>query len=93
MKLRIKYTGQLRTAVQRAEEEIDLPDGSLLAELLNHLTVRYPAGKALLLGRSGEIASSLLVAINETAISAQDAKGVMLKDGDVVLLLPPIAGG
>jgi MoaD family protein len=93
MKLRVKYTAQLRTAVQRAEEVIDMPDGSVLAGLLNHLAERYPAGKSQLLGRSGEIASSLLMAVNETAVSAQDGQAVVLKDGDVVLLLPPIAGG
>ena len=37
MKLRVQYTAQLRTAVGRAEEDVDLPEGSSLHALLVQL--------------------------------------------------------
>ena len=93
MKLRVKYTAQLRSAIKRAEEDIDLPDGSPLSALLIHLANRHDSGRPHLLSDAGQAHASLLVVVNESAVSARDASSVQLCDGDVVLLLPPIAGG
>ena len=94
MRLRVQYTAQLRTAVGRAEEEIDLPEGSNLAELLVRVAsemCREAAGY--LLAPDGQLQPSLLVAVNERAISISEARAVPVNSGDVVILLPPIAGG
>ena len=40
MKLLVQYTGQLRTAVGRSEDELDLPPGSCLGELFQELSSR-----------------------------------------------------
>ncbi len=94
MKLRVQYTAQLRTAAGRPEEEVDLPEGSTLASLLAHLARRLDEGAAThLLAAEGHIRPSLLIVINATVIPADAANSTMLRPGDVVLLLPPIAGG
>jgi molybdopterin converting factor small subunit len=46
-----------------------------------------------LLNEAGQAQSSLLMVVNDAAVSAREAASLPLKDGDVVLLLPPIAGG
>lgn len=93
MKLLVKYSAQLRTALQRAEEAIELPPASCLAELLLHLAERHETGRPHLLNAKGNVQASLLVVVNESAVAANDAATWQLNDGDVVLLLPPIAGG
>lgn len=94
MKLRVQYTAQLRTAIGRPEEEIELPDGSSLAVLLDHLAARLDEGAAAhLRTASGQFARNLLVVVNDAPAMSHDASATVLKAGDVVLLLPPIAGG
>jgi molybdopterin converting factor small subunit len=94
MRLRVQYTAQLRTVVGRTEEEVELPEGSSLAELLVHLASELRREAApFLLTAGGELQPSLLVAVNTGAVSSRDARAVLVGPGDVVTLLPPIAGG
>ena len=94
MRLRVQYTAQLRTVVGRTEDEIELPEGSNLAELLVHLASELRSEAApFLLTPAGELQPSLLVAVNKGAVSYREAHAVLVKAGDVVTLLPPIAGG
>lgn len=93
MKILIKYSAQLRTALQRAEESVELPPAARLSDLLLHLAERHAAGRPHFLNAQGTFQASLLIVVNESAVAANDVAGWQLKDGDVVLLLPPIAGG
>jgi len=94
MRLRVQYTAQLRTVVGRPEEEIELPEGSNLAELLAHIASEMCREAArYLLAPGGGLQPSLLVAVNNRAISTCEARAVSINSGDVVMLLPPIAGG
>jgi molybdopterin converting factor small subunit len=93
MKLRVKYSGQLRSATRCGEEEVAWMADGTLAELIAHLAARHAAGRPHLLGDAGHIRPSLLIAVNETAIAASEANAIRFQDGDVVWLLPPIAGG
>src|SRR5262245_57500477 len=94
MRLCVQYTAQLRTVAGRAEEEVELPEGSSLAELLVHLAsdVRREAAPHLLTS-AGELQPSLLVAVNKHAVSLRAAQNTPVRPGDVVMLMPPIAGG
>ena len=92
MKLRVEYMAQLRTAAGCTHHEVDLPaGGNSLADLLTHLAASVAETRSHLLTSSGQVQPSLLVVINGAAVSART--GVTLKEGDVVTLLPPIAGG
>ena len=94
MKLRVQYTAQLRTVVGRTEDEVELPEGSNLAALLEQLAIRLGDGAAAhLTGPQGKLPRSLLVVVNDEAASAHEAAARILRAGDVVLLLPPVAGG
>ena len=94
MRLRVQYTAQLRAVVGRIEEEIELPEGSTLAELLVHVASEVCRDAAShLLTPGGDLQPSLLVAVNQGAVSLRDARAVFVNTGDVVTLLPPIAGG
>ena len=94
MKLRVQYSAQLRTAVGRPHDELDLPDGSSLAALLDHLASKLDETAAgHLIAPGGHIRPSLLIVINDSAASVHTAASTVLRHGDNVLLLPPIAGG
>jgi len=94
MKVRIQYTAQLRTAIGRSEEEAELPDGSTLAALLSHLATRHNhVASPHLITATGRAQSSLMIVVNDSAVAAHQSDSICLRAGDVVTLLPPIAGG
>ena len=94
MRLRVQYTAQLRTVSGRAEDEVEIPEGSNLAELLRRVASELPPEAApYLLTPGGELQPSLLVAVNNGAVMSREAHAVLVHTGDVIMLMPPIAGG
>ncbi len=93
MKLRVQYMAQLRTAVGQAEEVVELPNGNSLAELLNQLANTHSAARSHFVTETGHARPSLLIVVNNSAVSAREAATTALHSDDVVTLLPPIAGG
>ena len=93
MKLHVKYTAQLRTVLERTEETVELPQAGSLADLLLRLAEQNHSAQPHLLSTSGKVNPCLLLVVNNAAVAAADAPSLQLKDGDVVLLPPPIAGG
>jgi len=94
MRLYVQYSAQLRTAIGRAEETVDLPEGSSVHSLLQHIGNNRGEHVALhLFNRAGEAQPSLMVALNGSAIPPIAARSTALKAGDTIALMPPIAGG
>lgn len=94
MRVRVEFTGQLQTAIGRANEQIDLPQGATVTMLLEQLAQGCVKEVRLhFFSASGQVQPSLLVAINGTALPLRQAGSTVLREGDTVLLLPPIAGG
>ncbi|MGH7295890.1 MAG: molybdopterin converting factor subunit 1 [Polyangiaceae bacterium] len=81
MTLRILYFAGLRDAVGLAEETVELGGAPTVRALADHLASRHPAYAA----RRAHVR----IARNE-AFAADDEP---LADGDVVALIPPVAGG
>jgi sulfur-carrier protein len=93
MKLHVRYTAQLRAAMGLDEEEVDLPEGANLEALLAHLASKHADAASHLVTDAGQVRPSLLVVVNDAAAAPADAADTELQPGDVVTLLPPIAGG
>ncbi len=98
MTLRVEYTGQLRSAIGRSEDRVELPDGATVAALLVHLAEQVSvAARAHLVHQSGQqsgqIQRSLLVAVNGLALAGGQSASVVLQHNDCVVLYPPIGGG
>jgi hypothetical protein len=75
MRLRVQYTAQLRTVSGRAEDEVEVPEGSNLAELLRRVASELPLEAApYLLTPGGELQPSLLVAVNNGAAMSCEAQ-------------------
>jgi molybdopterin converting factor subunit 1 len=82
MHVRILYFAAVREVTGIEEEALDLPEGvSTVDHLAELLAVRYPA--------LGPRLSSLRLARNEVFAEANEP----LASGDVVALIPPLAGG
>lgn len=82
MSLRVFYFAGLRDALGLAEETLDLPEGvRTVRALADHLAARHPA--------YGERRAHVRIARNE-AFAADDDP---VADGDVIALIPPVAGG
>lgn len=92
--IRVQYLAQLRDAVDRAEEEVEISTGCTLAELLSSLAGRHGQSAAPhLVTPGGKPQRALLTIVNETTIPAREAATTRLEEGDIVTLMPPIAGG
>ncbi len=82
MTVRILYFAALRDALGMSDELLVVPDGVLtVGELADLLAKRHPA--------YGERRSHVRIARNE-AFAGDDES---IHDGDVVALIPPVAGG
>lgn len=82
MVVRVLYFAALRDLVEKPEEELELPPGAVtISELLEALVVRHPR----LAGQLGPVR----VAQNETFAD----RNAPLANGDVLALIPPVAGG
>jgi molybdopterin converting factor small subunit len=94
MRLLVQYTAQLRTAAEKAEEEFELEGRTSLADLLGRIASRLRTEAAgHLLIPAGRPQPSLLVVLNSEVVRTRDADSVLVKPGDVLTLMPPIAGG
>lgn len=81
MKVKVLFFGQLKEVVGQAEEQVELPAGSSVADLVSHYQQRFP--------RWADFRPSIAVAVNqEYADSAASLQG-----GDEVAFLPPVSGG
>lgn len=95
MEIEVELTGQLRTAAGRTELVVPVEPGATLRGLLDRLAAATPALAPHLFAADGRLQPSLLVVVNGTAIAAAAADGEprLLKAGDRVGLMPPVAGG
>lgn len=82
MSVTVLYFAAVRDLVGKAEERVDLPAGvATIASLASHLAKVHPE----LEGRLGPVR----FARNEEFANDADP----IADGDVVALIPPVAGG
>ncbi len=93
MKLRVQYMAQLRAIVGCGEEAVELLAGSSVADLLSHLATTHGAARSHFVTEEGRVRPSLLIVVNDSAVPAREAATAELRADDVVILLPPIAGG
>ena len=83
MPIRVKlfYFGQARDAAGTREEEFTLPDKASVDVLLSKASEAHE--------KIDKIREILKIAVNEELVE----RGKILRDGDTVALLPPVAGG
>jgi molybdopterin converting factor small subunit len=92
MKVTVHYAAQIRQAASCASELIELDGPCSVAELVRLLAQRHgPPLCDLLLDRQGQTQPALLLFVGEEQVELGSAW--MLRDGDEVTVLAPMAGG
>lgn len=84
MRVKLLCFGVLKDLLGLATEEVQVPEGSTVADLLRNLERRTSNSTM-----DAKVWHSLAVAVNREYSPA----GTVLRDGDEVALLPPVSGG
>ena len=81
MKVKVKYFAVCREMFNRDEEEMELPDGAVLMDVLKRLEGEWP--------EIPEYYEVMQMSVNWEYATEQTE----LSDGDEVALIPPVTGG
>jgi MoaD family protein len=81
VRVTVRYFAAHRDIAGAAEECAELPDGATVSALLAELQRLHPG--------LGDLRAETLVSVN----GGVGAEGTVLRDGDVVSVLPPLSGG
>ncbi|MEM2557603.1 MAG: MoaD/ThiS family protein [Candidatus Bathyarchaeia archaeon] len=95
MRVRVKAFGDLAPLIGE-ELTVDLEEGSKLSDLIQEISRIMNGFKERLEAiskRQGIIDPGLVILLNGCNINLLDGLNTRLKDGDVVVFLPPAAGG
>lgn len=95
MRVKVKPLGDIWEVVGKKRELlIELEEGATILDLVNKMVKRYgePLKKILLSEEKEGLSDSIVVLVNRTEIKKEVAEKV-LKDGDEVIFMPPVAGG
>ena len=91
MTVTVRIPTQLRE-LSGGHAEVALDPGSL-AEVLDALEATYPGFRGRLFGDDGELRRFVNVFVGEEDIRFLDGQKTALKDGDLIDVVPAIAGG
>jgi molybdopterin converting factor small subunit len=92
MKVAIRYMAQLRHAAGAAGEQVEVDPPCSVRECLARLAGRRGGPlRRLLLDAAGGLQPTLLVFVGDEQVASGDRRE--LRDGDVVTVLTPMAGG
>jgi len=81
IKVTVRFFAAPREAIGEAEITTEIPAGTTVGELIDHLTEEYPVLRA--------YTRFISVAVNRAYVGMQTE----LQDGDEVACLPPVGGG
>ena len=81
MKVKVKYFAVCREMFNRDEEEMELPDGAVLMDILKRLEEEWP--------EIPEYYEVMQMSVNWEYATEM----TKLSDGDEVALIPPVTGG
>lgn len=92
MKVKVKYTAQLKKAIGVGEEWVELESGALLKDLLEiQFQKRKNGFLDMVFNGNGEFLGTVLLIVNGRQVNFEYSE--TLKENDVVTIMSPIAGG
>ena len=92
MKVKIKYTAQLKKSLGKGEEVIEINEGISVKELLKELfQENKEAFLNIVFNAEGDFTDSVLLILNGQQIDFEHPERI--KENDEVLIMSPIAGG
>ena len=92
MKVKIKYTAQLKQAIGLSEEIAEINEGTIVKDLLNTLfQQRKEAFVNIVFSAKGDFLNAVLIILNGQQVSFDYPDA--LKENDEIIIMSPIAGG
>lgn len=89
-----KYFAALREIVGTESEEIAIPTDSTVKDFITHLSEKYGRKfSSYVFGENGNLRRSLAVVVNLEKVNHKSLGSTILREGDAVVILPPISGG
>lgn len=89
----VRYYNIIRDLAGRQEQDLEVPDECTVSQILDILAEQHaPPMRRLLITKAGVRSPYLSLFLNDVRVAATDA-ATPLADGDVLMLLPAIAGG
>jgi len=96
LRVKVRYFTTLRELAGNAEEEIEIGESSVLADLIDEVASKYGREARDYLYRKqekAEVDPSIYLLINGMNARMLSGLKTRLRDGDVVAIIPPIGGG
>jgi MoaD family protein len=92
--VKVRYYAMLSDAAGKREEDIELPEGSTILDLVHNLIDKY--GQKLrdyIYDEKGQLLNYMKFIVNEVNILNLEGFDTSLVEGDLVQVIPPIGGG
>lgn len=95
MKVKVEYLGFIRNMLSKRTEELELPEGTSLQELLSKLSERYGADFKKQVYEPGQrdVKYGFVVTVNGILMDQLRGVETPLKNGDNVILMSLMSGG
>lgn len=94
MEVELRYYAMVRDAAGKRAETLSLPEGATALDLIDRLVELYgDTFRGYVYDDDGRLLDYLMFSVNEQDIRSLDGYDTVLRDGDKVLVMPPIGGG
>jgi len=88
MKVTVRYFARYRSLVGKGEEELEVPEGITVGELIDILKERHPVLRKEVFAEDDDLAD-----VNVSRNGRYVRFDEVLRDGDIVAIFPPVSGG
>lgn len=92
MKIQTKYFAFMRERLGKSSEEFELPERSTISDFIQAFRTKYGSKVEDFFSGAG-LRLGFTVALNGENVDVKSWESTFLKEGDVVVIIPPIAGG
>lgn len=89
----LKYFARIAEITGKREEKIPIGDKTNLAEFLSGLFDLYGDALKEFVTSNGDLRANIGILVNGSAVDRKSIDKALLRHADVVVILPPIAGG
>lgn len=96
MRVKVEYLGHIRNILgNKREEEVDVIDNALVADLLETLSDRYGESfkKAIFEAGGRDVKSNFMATVNGYLLNQLKGLETVLKQDDHIILMPVVSGG
>lgn len=94
LRITVQFLGNIREITGTREQAFDIAEATVQA-LVERMTGEYGDDfkRTLIHTSTGKVSSSVVIVLNGVDIEALKGVKTNLKDGDIVAIFPPVAGG